>query len=305
MKAQLAYSRILSKVDPLRKELQRLENDAQAKTKKGDDLIVLIGKFEERIASYKEEYAQLIGQSETIKNDLLTVEQKVDRSIQLLGSLRVENERWRNGCDGFSQQMETLVGDVLLSSAFLAYSGYFDQHLREVIYQKWINQLHQAQIVFRGDLARIEYLSSADDRLEWVNHGMPKDDLCMENVVMLHRFNRYPLIIDPSGQSVEYLQKQFKNIQTTSFLDNSFRYFFNGFLKKLKNFSKNLESALRFGSTLLVQDVENYDPILNPVLNREVKRTGGRILITIGDQDIDFSPAFKIFLFTRDSSVNF
>lgn len=64
-----------------------------------------------------------------------------------------------------------------------------------------------------------------------------------------------------------------------------------------------MESALRFGSTLLVQDVENYDPILNPVLNREVKRTGGRILITIGDQDIDFSPAFKIFLFTRDSSV--
>lgn len=66
-----------------------------------------------------------------------------------------------------------------------------------------------------------------------------------------------------------------------------------------------MESALRFGSTLLVQDVENYDPILNPVLNREVKRTGGRILITIGDQDIDFSPAFRIFLFTRDSSVRF
>lgn len=60
---------------------------------------------------------------------------------------------------------------------------------------------------------------------------------------------------------------------------------------------------MRFGTTLLVQDVESYDPILNPVLNREVKRTGGRILITIGDQDIDLSPAFKIFLFTRDSSV--
>lgn len=56
---------------------------------------------------------------------------------------------------------------------------------------------------------------------------------------------------------------------------------------------------------MLVQDVENYDPILNPVLNREVKKTGGRILITLGGQDIDFSPSFKIFLFTRDSSVLF
>jgi dynein heavy chain 1 len=53
-----------------------------------------------------------------------------------------------------------------------------------------------------------------------------------------------------------------------------------------------------------VQDVESYDPILNPVLNREVKRNAGRVLITLGDQDIDFSPGFKIFLFTRDSSVS-
>lgn len=70
------------------------------------------------------------------------------------------------------------------------------------------------------------------------------------------------------------------------------------------SFRKNLESALRFGNALLVQDVESYDPILNPVLNREVKRTGGRILITLGDQDIDLSPSFQIFLITRDASVS-
>ena len=64
MKAQLAYSRILSKVDPLRQELQALENDAKVKTQKGDELKHVIANFEESIAKYKEEYAQLIGQSE-------------------------------------------------------------------------------------------------------------------------------------------------------------------------------------------------------------------------------------------------
>ena len=53
------------------------------------------------------------------------------------------------------------------------------------------------------------------------------------------------------------------------------------------------------------QDVESYDPILNPVLNRELRRTGGRVLITIGDQDIDLSPSFTIFLSTRDPTVGF
>lgn len=54
---------------------------------------------------------------------------------------------------------------------------------------------------------------------------------------------------------------------------------------------------------ILCQDVESYDPILNPVLNREVRRTGGRVLITLGDQDIDLSPSFVIFLSTRDPTV--
>ena len=70
---------------------------------------------------------------------------------------------------------------------------------------------------------------------------------------MLQRFNRYPLIIDPSGQASAFLMKEYehKKITKTSFLDDSFR--------------KNLESALRFGNPLLVQDVESYDPILDPV----------------------------------------
>ena len=34
-------------------------------------------------------------------------------------------------------------------------------------------------------------------------------------------------------------------------------------------------------------------------------RTGGRVLITLGDQDIDLSPSFTIFLSTRDPTVEF
>lgn len=60
-------------------------------------------------------------------------------------------------------------------------------------------------------------------------------------------------------------------------------------------------NAFLFSS--LLKDVESYDPILNPVLNREVRRTGGRVLITLGDQDIDLSPSFVIFLSTRDPTV--
>jgi dynein heavy chain 1 len=298
-KAQLSYAKMLNKVEPLNNELSRLEKDASLKANAGEEVNNKIQELEERIQKLKEEYAQLIAEAENIKQNLAAVQKKVDRSTQLLSSLRVECDRWQTSREGFSQQNATLVGDVILSAAFLSYSGYYDQYLRDKLFQKWMAVLQAADVVFRHELARIEYLSTADERQQWYTNGMPKDELCTENAIMLHNFNRFPLIIDPNGQSIDYICKEFSSnnrdqkitVQKTSFNDNSFR--------------KTLESALRFGTTLLVQDVESYDPLLNPVLNREVKRASGRVLITIGDQDIDLSPAFRIFLFTRDSSVEF
>lgn len=171
--------------------------------------------------------------------------------------------------------------------------GYFDQHYRSNLFSTWSQHLTAANIQFRPDIARTEYLSNPDERLCWQANALPTDDLCTENAIMLKRFNRYPLIIDPSGQATEFIMNEYKDrkITKTSFLDDSFR--------------KSLESALRFGNPLLVQDVENYDPILIPVLNKELRHANGRVLISLGDQEIDFSPKFVIFLSTRDPTVEF
>lgn len=53
------------------------------------------------------------------------------------------------------------------------------------------------------------------------------------------------------------------------------------------------------------QDVETVDPVLNPLLNRELQRTGGRTLIRLGSEDIDFSPDFLLLLVTRNPGARF
>ncbi|KAJ3613107.1 hypothetical protein NHX12_019361, partial [Muraenolepis orangiensis] len=291
--AQLNYAEMLKRVEPLRNELQKLEDYATDNKSKAEEVEQMIRDLEASIARYKEEYAVLISEAQAIKADLAAVEAKVNRSTALLKSLSAERERWEQTSETFKNQMSTIAGDCLLSAAFIAYAGYFEQQMRQNLFTTWSHHLQQANIQFRTDIARTEYLSNADERLRWQASSLPADDLCTENAIMLKRFNRYPLIIDPSGQATEFIMNEYKDrkITRTSFLDDAFR--------------KNLESALRFGNPLLVQDVESYDPILNPVLNREVRRTGGRVLITLGDQDIDLSPSFVIFLSTRDPTVEF
>ncbi|KAJ7596607.1 dynein heavy chain protein 1 [Mycena floridula] len=291
--AQVKFSEILDRVEPLRNEVASLETQAETTKKQATAIIDMIAELEAKIAKYKDEYALLISQTQAIKSEMERVQSKVDRSMKLLESLSSERERWESGSRTFDTEMSTIVGDVLLSAAFLAYGGFFDQHYREVMWQEWSNHLTEANIKFKTELSLTEYLSTADDRLSWQSKSLPSDNLTTENAIMLKRFNRYPLIIDPTGQATTFLMNEYKErkITVTSFLDEAFL--------------KVLESALRFGNPLLIQDVEHLDPILNAVLNKEIRRTGGRVLIRLGNQDIDFSPSFTMFLSTRDPSVEF
>lgn len=291
--AQVRFSEILDKVEPLRNEVQSLEKEAETTKKQAHAMVNMIAQLEAKIERYKEEYARLISETQAIRAEMERVQGKVDRSMKLLESLSSERGRWEAGSRTFEAEMSTIVGDVLLSAAFLAYGGFFDQHYREVMWQEWSGHLTEANIKFKVELSFTEYLSTADDRLSWQSKSLPSDNLTTENAIMLKRFNRYPLIIDPTGQATTFLLNEYRErkITVTSFLDESFL--------------KVLESALRFGNPLLIQDVEHLDPILNAVLNKEIRRTGGRVLIRLGSQDIDFSPAFTMFLSTRDPSVEF
>lgn len=291
--AQVHFSEILDRVEPLRNEVQSLENQAETTKKQASAIISMIAELENKINRYKDEYALLISETQAIKSEMERVQNKVDRSMKLLGSLSSERSRWESGSRTFETEMSTIVGDVMLSAAFLAYGGFFDQHYREVMWQEWSSHLTEANLKFKPELSFTEYLSTADDRLTWQSNSLPSDNLTTENAIMLKRFNRYPLLIDPTGQATKFLLNEYKErkITVTSFLDEAFL--------------KVLESALRFGNPLLIQDVEHLDPILNAVLNKEIRRTGGRVLIRLGSQDIDFSPSFTMFLSTRDPSVEF
>ena len=291
--AQVNYSEILDRVGPLRDEVDQLEETALQTKAEAQAIENTIKHLEDSIATYKTEYAALISETQAIKSEMSQVQFKVDRSVRLLDSLSSERSRWEEGSKSFETQISTLVGDVLIAAAFLAYGGFYDQQFRRAMIDDWVAQLGQSGIDFKPHNPITEYLSNADERLSWQGNSLPVDDLCTENAIILKRFNRYPLIIDPSGRVTEFLQKESKErkLTVTSFLDDSF--------------VKQLESALRFGNPILIQDAEHLDPILNHVLNKEYQKTGGRVLIQLGKQEIDFSPAFRLYLSTRDPSACF
>mgnify|MGYP003729498897 CR=1 FL=1 len=185
-------------------------DEAKKNEQESAEMDNIIVELEKKIEGYKREYADLIGQAESIKNEMKSVESKVSRSEGLLANLGSEQGRWQETSANFRAQMSTLAGDCLLSSAFVAYAGYFDQEMRSSLFSAWQDRLTDAEVEYRKTLAQSEYLSTVDKRMEWQNNNLPVDELCIENAIMLERYNRYPLIVDPSGQATNFILKQYQ-----------------------------------------------------------------------------------------------
>ena len=289
--SQIKYSTIYNNIQPLREEVATLEEEAALAKDEMEKITDEVKILESSIAQYKTDYAYLIRDVEALKTELDVVNSKITRAETLLQSLAQESKRWAATSETFHLIMKNLVGDSLLMAAFLTYSGFFDFRTRLSTLERWKTTLYSLDLDYTADLAIVESLSSGAQRLLWQSQGLPGDHLSLENGVILDHGTRFPLVIDPSGQITSFLLQKHKDekIQTTSFLD--------------KAFTKTLAGAVRFGTTLLVENVEKLDPILNPILNKELQRTGGRTLVRIGSEEVDYSPKFKIILSTKNPAV--
>ncbi|PKI83053.1 hypothetical protein MVES1_003145 [Malassezia vespertilionis] len=288
--AQVHFADILDRVAPLRAEVAALESHALDTKAQAQGAAEEVTALESSICAYKREYAALISETQTLTTELERVSRHVERSVHLLAGLGAEKARWEHGRSAFDAQVRTLPGDALLCAAVVAFSGFFDQASREQLWADWNAHMDAAAIPHRANLSVVDMLASADTQAQWHAQGLPTDALATENAAIMEHCARHPLIVDPTGRTSEFLrQRSADQLACTSFLDGGF--------------VKALESALRFGTSLLIENAEHFDPILLPVLRNERRRTGGRVLVRVGSQDVDCAPRFRLLLATRDANA--
>lgn len=282
-----------TEVEPKKLFLEKLKGEKRIQEEELFKKEAEIERLDSNLKELESGFKNSLSESENIKKEMVEMEKKKDRSEQLLNNLSSEKIRWSEEKNDFKKHIDNLLGDTFLCSAFLAYIGFYDAFYRKSLKESAKQILSSYDILFNLNLDEVDWLTKPNDKIIWQKHNLPVDNICLENAAILQRFNRYPLIIDPSGQATEFIKSFFssKKLNSTSFND--------------QNFLKILESGLRFGYPVLVQDVEKIDPIMNSLLNKEIHKTGGRNLIRIGDQEIDFSPTFNMYMITRDPSCQF
>lgn len=75
-----------------------------------------------------------------------------------LYSLQSEKQRWSQAIVQYEKQQKTLCGDVVLTSAFVSYMGYFTQQYRmELFNNKWIPFLKSQKVVSFANCVVVVY----------------------------------------------------------------------------------------------------------------------------------------------------
>lgn len=72
------------------------------------------------------------------------------------------------------------------------------------------------------------------------------------------------------------------------------------------NLARVLEQAIRQGTPVLLEDLqETIDPSLNPILAKSISLVNGKLMIKLGDQDVDYDQNFKLYMTTKLSNPHY
>jgi len=109
------------------------------------------------------------------------------------------------------QALENVIGDVLVSSGFVAYLGPFTAEYRDNMVKEWISKLTAYEVPHSDNPEVVRVLGDAVKIRNWQLAGLPKDNLSVQNGVIVQYSNRWSLFIDPQGQANKWIKNMVRN----------------------------------------------------------------------------------------------
>ena len=103
---------------------------------------------------------------------------KLTAASKLISGLGSEQKRWTIDMERFQVDKVKLVGDCLLASSFLSYSGPFNFILRQkMIFGDWKKDLKEKEIPNNDDFKLEAFLTDDVIVSKWASEGLPSDEL--------------------------------------------------------------------------------------------------------------------------------
>ncbi|XP_071846316.1 cytoplasmic dynein 2 heavy chain 1-like isoform X2 [Apostichopus japonicus] len=284
VQANVKYSYALEKIEPLETEQNQLKKNLEKATNKISKLQKGLEDVDQKVAEYKKRFEKLNMEATKLKIELEKEQETIANAENLIGKLDGEYQRWNSQVSELNTELETLPKKSQVAAGFITYLAAEPEDQRRARITSW----REMSGLGKFDMRR--FLSTESQQLTWKAEGLPSDELSIENAVVILQSALRPYMIDPSSRATEWLKVHMKDARLEVVNQQD------------ANFSTALELAVRFGKTLIIQEMDRIEPILYPLLRNDLVSQGPRFVIQIGEKMIDYHEEFQLFMTTRNPS---
>jgi dynein heavy chain len=242
----------------------------------------------DRVAQLRKLCDDTVNEKNRLQEESDRTAQRLVRAEKLTSGLSSEGERWKENINILNEEKTNLIGDCFLSCACISYYGGFSGVYRDMLVHKWLEKASALLIPASKKFSLASTLGDPVLIREWQNQGLPTDSVSVNNGILVDKCRRWPLIIDPQMQANAWIRKkeESSNVHITTMRD--------------PNLLRGLENCIRLGRPLLIEDVgEQIEPALEPVLQKATFKNGSRILIRLGDSDVDYDSNFRLYMTSK------
>ncbi|XP_077600352.1 dynein axonemal heavy chain 10-like [Stigmatopora nigra] len=295
VEAVVGYCEVAREIKPKRDKVARLERNFFLSKKELEFIQSELSAIQKELKALGDKYQTAIAEKQKLQEEAELMERRLIAADKLISGLSSENVRWTHDLEELKQRRVRLLGDCLLAAAFLSYEGAFSWDFRnEMVYETWLEDVKERGIPLSTPFKVDNLLTDEVEISRWGSEGLPPDELSVQNGILTTRGSRFPMCIDPQQQALNWIKKKeaSNNLKVSSFND--------------PDFLKQLEMAIKYGFPFLFQDVDEYiDPVIDNVLEKNLKGAEGRQVLMLGDKEVDYDPNFRLYLNTKLGNPKF
>ena len=286
------YAKSFRDIEPKRRRVNQLRDKLNSSEEE-------LNKLQENFIKLKETIIKLNTDLEKSKNDMQKYQEdtnmlqiKLERADKLLLGFKSTKIGWTERKKVLEQQYEYLVGDSLISAAFLSYAGPFPLEYRdELLNDVLLHKVRQFKIPHSKNFKFSEFLVKPTEFLKWSFQGLPNDKFSQDNAVLVTKGRRYPLMIDPQMQANSWIKTMEKDRVKDKMLILD---------PQTENYMTLIERSISSGNIVVFQNLdEELDPSIEPILNKSIKKIAGKLMLYLGEKEVLYNPNFRFYMTTK------
>lgn len=136
--AVLGYCEVYREVRPKKEKVEQLQKEFTAALKSLEKLNKEIEKLEEELRILNEKYEKAMFRRAELQEETEIMQRRLQAADTLITGLASERDRWTEDLKNLHLERERLIGNCMLSAAFLSYTGPFNFQFRKcMIYEDW------------------------------------------------------------------------------------------------------------------------------------------------------------------------